>query len=924
MKANLPQREPDILSLWEEKGIYRLAREAAKGKPRWILHDGPPYSNGPIHLGQALNKVLKDVLVKHKALQGFDTPYIPGWDTHGLPNEIQAIKKFNINRREINPLELRKKCAESALQYMEIQKGQFKRLGVEGDWENPYLTLHHSYESTIIRVFKEMVKKDLVYRGLKPVYWCATCETALAEAEIEYKEKVSPSIFVRFPVAESLEKAFPGYRGKADILIWTTTPWTLPGNLAIAVHPDYTYVLVKGNLPQGEAWILAENLAPGVLKKLGVTQYEIIAKTKGSQLDDLAARHPFLDRDSLIINVEYVSLDEETGGTGCVHTAPGHGQEDFEAGLKYNLPILVPVDNHGRLTEEAGPFKGLHYNDANGAIVDHLKASGHLVHAEEKTHSYPHCWRCRQSVIFRATEQWFVALDIGNLRKRALECIEEVQWIPSWGKGRIYNMVADRPDWCISRQRIWGTPIPAFYCKSCGKTIADADVIDFVEKIFAQEGADAWFAKKASDLMPPGFTCPGCGKADFTQEFDIFDVWFESGVSHEAVCALREELGWPADLYLEGSDQHRGWFQLSLLPAVAVRNAAPFRAVLTHGWVLDGKGHTMHKSLGNVIDPQDLIKQYGADIVRLFISSVDYTSDVRISHEALNQVAEVYKKIRNTARFMLSNLYDLDPAKDMIPADSLLPLDRWALQQFNYLVEKVTAAYDSYQFHVVFYHLHNFCVIQMSSIYLDVLKDRLYTSIADSRERRSAQTALVTILTGLSSLMFPILSFTSEEIWQALPADSSRPVSVRLSHAPKVASPYLDEEEEKEWEIFLGLRQEVNTILEGLRRNKTLNQSLEARAVLHLNDGLYGMVQGKEEMLKRLLLVSQLELRAPDEAVPEGACAADNYPGVSILIDRARGAKCPRCWNYDEDTVAQGDLAGLCPRCVKTVTAERS
>jgi isoleucyl-tRNA synthetase len=916
MKADLPKNEPKMLEFWKVNDIYGKLRTHRAGREKFILHDGPPYSNAPIHMGQAFNKLLKDITVKYRSLKGFDAPFVPGWDMHGLPNEMQTIKNFKINRREIDPVELRQKCAEYALTYLDVQKDQFIRLGVQGDFDHPYLTLDPLYEATIIKVFGKMAQKGLIYRGLKPIYWCPVCETALAEAEIEYKDKRSPSIFVKFTALEDLKEHFPGWSGPLSVLIWTTTPWTLPGNLAIALNPEAVYVLVDH---QGEGLLIAEELLVNVASVTGMGEYHVVAKLKGSELDGTRTRHPFLERDSLVINQDYVVLDLEAGGTGCVHTAPGHGQDDFEAGLQYNLPVLVPVDDRGFLTEEAGPFKGLKYEEANGKIVEHLKNEGHLLHEGIKEHSYPHCWRCRGPVIFRATRQWFVAVDVDKLRERALEAIEDTRWIPDWGKGRIYNMVKTRPDWCISRQRVWGTPIPAFYCESCQEALFTAETIESVERIVEKEGANAWFKREAKELLPPDYECPHCHGRKFNKEKDIFDVWFESGVSHEAVCALREQLRWPADLYLEGSDQHRGWFQLSLLPAIATRGKAPFKAVLTHGWVLDEKGHTMHKSLGNVINPMDMVARYGADILRLFFASVDYTADVRIYHDAIMQVAEVYKKIRNTCRFMLGNLSDFDPGKDTVAYERMLEPDLWILQQKNYLLGKVDEAYGAYQYHAVYYHLHNFCAIQLSSTYLDMLKDRLYVSGKSSHARRSGQSAIYEVLRDLTIVMSPILSFTTEEIWQNFFREREKLESVQFALWERTERLHLSPEQEAKWNFYGRLREQVYIIIEELRKQKVINQSLEARVEIYADKKRYDMLKKDEEILKRFLIVSQLSVYDAALPPPADAIRPADLQEIALAAARAPGKKCARCWNYDETLSDREDYPDVCPRCLSVL-----
>ncbi|MDQ7821787.1 MAG: isoleucine--tRNA ligase [Candidatus Eremiobacteraeota bacterium] len=917
MKADLPRNEPAILSFWQGQAIYEKLRKHRQGREKFILHDGPPYSNGPIHMGQALNKILKDITVKYRSALGFDSPYVPGWDTHGLPNEIQAIKTYKINRREIDPIDLRAKCRESALHFLDVQRGQFIRLGIQGDFDHPYRTLDPVYEAAIVRVFGQMAKKGHVYRGLKPVHWCPVCETALAEAEIEYRDKRSPSIFVKFPIKSGAKKLFPSWEGPFSVLIWTTTPWTLPGNLAIALNPGADYVLVKAS---GEAYLVAESLLPSVVASTGLGEYELLGKVKGSALEGEKALHPFLERDSLIINCDYVVLDDpEAGGTGCVHTAPGHGAEDFEAGLKYSLPVLVPVDDRGFLTDEAGPFKGLRYEEANEHIIAHMAQSGHLLHRGTKEHSYPHCWRCRGPVIFRATRQWFIAVDVERLRERAMEAIKQTRWIPSWGEERIYNMVKTRPDWCISRQRIWGTPIPAFYCDACHEAIFTNDSFEAVEKLFLAEGADSWYRKQAAEILPRGFECPHCHGRSFTKEMDIFDVWFESGVSHEAVCAVREQLRWPSDLYLEGSDQHRGWFQVSLLPAMATRGKAPYKAVLTHGWVLDEKGHTMHKSLGNVIDPMQMVEKYGADILRLFFASVDYTADIKIYHDAILQVAEVYKKIRNTCRFMLGNLYDFDPKEHAVKESDLLEIDRWILQQKHYLVKKLDEAYGNYQFHVVYYHLHNFCAIQLSSMYMDVVKDRLYVSPPGSLARRSAQTALYETLRDLTVVMYPILSFTSEEIWQNYFKPRQSLESVQLAEWPADRGNFLTTDEESKWNFYSELRDQVYFLIEELRKEKVIKQSLEARIEIYPDEKRHEMLAFDSELLKRFFIVSQLKVHGAGDNAPEESRPLELFPEIRVTVKRAPGEKCARCWNYDEKPLDQGEFPGICERCIAAV-----
>lgn len=916
MKANLAQREPEILEFWQKEQIYQKVQEASQGRPTYILHDGPPYSNGPIHLGQALNKILKDIVVKFRNLAGFYSPYVPGWDTHGLPNEIEAIKSYQIDRKQIPPVELRKKCRESALKYVEVQKQQFERLGVAGDWANPYLTLAHDYESTIIQIFRQLVEKGFVYQGDRPIYWCPVCETALAEAEIEYQEKTSPSIFVKFPADEDLKAKFADFTLPLSMLIWTTTPWTLPGNVALAVNPDAVYCLVKtGN----EGLILAEALLPSAFKKIGIGEYEIVTKFPGHELLKFNTHHPFLPRKSVIVTEDYVVLDEESGGTGVVHTAPGHGAEDFMAGKHYDLPVLVPVDNSGKMTAEAGEkFAGLYYLDANQAILDHMQESGHLLYSEKITHSYPHCWRCRKPVIFRATHQLFVSIDHDDLRKKALEVVEKVKWVPSWGQDRITGMIKDRPDWCISRQRTWGVPIPTFACEDCEKTIINADFVKKVEELFQREGSDSWFEKSAQEILG-GMTCPHCGSSKIKKEMNIFDVWFESGVSSEAVCEKRPELSWPPQLYLEGSDQHRGWFQLSLLPTLAARGVAPFSEVLTSGWILDEKGRTMHKSLGNVINPLEVIKEFGADILRLFFASIDYTSDMRVYREALLKTSEIYKKIRNTFRFLLGNLSDFDPQKDSLPTDRLTEIDRWALAKTAELMDKIKKAYEDFNFHQVFYLTHNFCAVELSALYLDPLKDRLYTAIPNSPERRSSQTAFYQICRSLAQALFPILSYTAEEVWKYLPGEKE--LSVHLSLWPQFSEQYLSEEEKTRWATFLVLRESLYKLLEEKREQKLINQPLEAKVTLYLPENLYQAAEQNRETLRAFLLISQLEIKPQSETEENAQPLNEN--GAKALIEKAPGEKCRRCW-ITYPGLNEEQLCEKCQETVKTAWAEET
>jgi isoleucyl-tRNA synthetase len=858
-----------------------------KGKKRFVLHDGPPYANGDIHMGHALNKILKDVIVRHKRMQGYDAPYVPGWDTHGLPIEHQIIKTKKINRHEVGDLEFRRRCREYALSYVDIQRKQFKRLGVGGDWDNPYLTLNPAFESRQIEVFGDMATKGYIYKGLKPVYWCADCETALAEAEIEYHDHRSPSIYVKFPLKD--DKGMFGSLENTYVLIWTTTPWTIPANLAIALHPDFDYILAE---VQGERLLFAEGLLQEVLGAAGTKDYQILKRFKGADLEYITCTHPLYERESLVILGDHVTLEQ---GTGCVHTAPGHGHEDYEIGMKYKLPIFAPLDGKGVFTAEAGQFAGLDTNQGNKAVTKALEEGGYLLNLDFITHQYPHCWRCKEPVLYRATEQWFASVE--GFREEALKAIEDVRWIPAWGEERIHNMVAGRGDWCISRQRVWGVPIPIFYCKACGEPRVDPESIKSVAAIFKEEGSDAWFIREASELLPPDYAC-GCGGRDFRKETDTMDVWFDSGSSHVAVCAEREELGWPADMYLEGSDQYRGWFQSSLLTSVATRGRAPYRITLTHGWVVDGEGKKMSKSQGNVIAPEEIIKMYGADILRLWVASADFKSDIRVSSHILKQLAEVYRKIRNTARFLLGNCYDYDPDHP-VPYADLTEIDRFALHRLQELVREVAKAYENYEYHHLFHAIHNFCVLDMSSFYLDVLKDRLYVSPAFSRERQSAQTVMHEILKTMTVLIAPILCFTAEEIWQYLPGEKED--SVHMALWPEIKEEYQDAALAGKWQDMLEVREQVTRSLEELRQKKEIRSSLEARVDLFAAGDTLARLEPFRDELAELFIVSQCFLHA-----------AEGGKELEIKISRADGEKCPRCWTYAKKA---GQEAELCQRC---------
>jgi len=911
MKASLKDLEPRVIAGWQTKDIYRLLLERNKNGTRYILHDGPPYANGHIHIGHSLNKILKDIIVKFKTMEGFSCPYVPGWDCHGLPIEHQVLKNLGPKKDTMGRLEIRKLCREYAGQFVNIQRDEFKRLGVFGDWENPYLTMDYGYEATIVRELGTFAGNGSVYKGKKPVYWCGSCETALAEAEVEYADHESPSIFVKFSLPDAA-KVLPSLKGRqASIVIWTTTPWTLVSNLAVALHPEYDYAAV---LSKGEVLILAEALLKQSLEKFGITDYKIIEKFKGRKLEGLKARHPFIDRDSLVILGEHVTLD---AGTGAVHTAPGHGQEDYEAGLRYGLDIYAPVDNKGRFTKETGEFSGQHVFKANKAIIELLKAKGALMAEEKISHSYPHCWRCKSPVIFRATEQWFISMRTKDLLKKTVEAVQTVTWVPGWGKDRFMSMIENRPDWVISRQRAWGVPIVAFKCKACGELLLEQSVIDHVADIVEKEGADVWFAKSPAELLPKGTACKKCKAVEFEKEMDILDVWFDSGVSHAAVLKKRPELSRPADMYLEGSDQHRGWFQSSLLTAVGATGAAPYRTVLTHGFTVDGSGKKMSKSAGNVVAPQEVIDQYGAEVLRLWVSAADYRDDIRISKEILTHLAEAYRRIRNTCRYLLGNLSDFNLDTDRVADNDLLEIDRWALLRLQKLVQRVKKAYDDYEFHVVFHSIHNFCAVDMSAFYLDVLKDRLYTAKQTSVQRRSGQTTMHAILSALVRLMAPVLSFTADEVWGYM-KESAAAQSVFLAAFPKTEEKYLDAGLEERWDRIFKVRGEVAKVLEALRKDKKIGHSLDASVTLYAGPELLEFLDNYKDNLAFIFIVSSVELAKESEA-PAGAYQGQDVKGLRIAAGPATGKKCARCWMYLEEVGKVKDHPDICGRCAKAL-----
>jgi isoleucyl-tRNA synthetase len=901
MRANLPEREPQILRQWEEEGLYQRLRETRTGREMWILHDGPPYANGHIHMGHALNKILKDMVVKSRSMTGLDAVYVPGWDCHGLPIEHQVDKELGPKAAEIPVPEKRRLCRAYAQKFIDIQREEFKRLGVLGDWENPYLTMAFGYEANILRELGKFFATGGVYRGLKPVHWCASCLTALAEAEVEYADHVSPSIYVAFPLTSDPATLTPVLRGaEISVLIWTTTPWTLPANLAIVVHPTEPYVVFRSG---GRHFITAEKLMDETVRKCDLSDPEVLFRGPGASLEGLQTRHPWLDRASPIYTADYVTMDQ---GTGCVHTAPGHGADDYDTGIKHGLQIYNPVDDMGRFVPEVTHFAGMSVWDANAAIIALLREKGRLLHAEDFQHSYPHCWRCKNPILFRATNQWFISMEVGGLRRRTLEAIRQVQWIPPWGEERISNMIANRPDWCISRQRAWGTPIAVFSCAACGTLLADPRLVEHVASLMDREGADVWFARPAEELVPAGTRCGKCGGRQFTKETDILDVWFESGVSQAAVLRVRPDQHWPAEMYLEGSDQHRGWFHSSLLAAVGAQGGAPYRAVLTHGFVVDGEGRKMSKSLGNVIAPQEVIGKYGAEVLRLWVAAEDYRDDIRLSEEILTRLAEGYRRIRNTCRYLLGNLFDFDPGRDAVPVSSLLPIDRFILHRLQQLTERVRAAYRDYEFHVLYHSLHNFCAVDLSAFYLDVLKDRVYTSRRTSRLRRSAQTAMYEVLCGLVKLMAPVLSFTADEVWRYLPMPD-RPASVHLTEFPEVRQDLVDEGLAREWERLLTIRDQILRALEMARKERRIGSAQEAAVEVQADGEQFEFLSGHREELETICIVSHL-------TVGRGQAEAGRSD-LTVRVDRAPGRKCQRCWNFRESVGVSATHPMLCDRC---------
>ena len=903
MRGNLPQKEPEMIKRWQDQKLYQKLMEKNEGLPLYVLHDGPPYANGDIHMGTALNKVLKDIIIKYKNMSGYKAPYIPGWDTHGLPIELKAMKKVGVENIN-SALDLRKVCKEFALHYVDVQRSEFIRLGSIGDYDHPYLTLQPKHEAEQIRIFGEMAKKDFIYKGLKPVYWCPECKTALAEAEIEYAEDPCNSIYVKFKVEDDGGKlaALNTELDKTYFVIWTTTTWTLPGNLAICLGPEYEYVAVHAN---EEYYIMAKELVESAMKAAKITEYTVSeASLKGKELEYIKYRHPFIDRVSPIIVGDHVTLES---GTGCVHTAPGHGVEDFEVCVNHypEIPIIVPVDGDGKLTEEAGEFCGLTTNDANKAILTKLTELNALFAVEKIIHQYPHCWRCKSPIIFRATEQWFCSID--GFKEDACKAIDTVQWIPEWGGDRIKGMVMDRSDWCISRQRTWGVPIPIFYCKHCGKPIINEDSINAIANLYEKEGSDAWYKYEANEILPEGFKCE-CGCTEFTKEMDIMDVWFDSGVSHAAVCNEEHGLRWPADLYLEGADQYRGWFQSSLLTSVAAKGCAPYKSVCTHGWVVDGEGKAMHKSLGNGMSPDEVTEKFGADILRTWVASSDYHADIRISQDILKQLSDAYRKIRNTARFILSNLGDFNPDTDSLSVEKLDGIDKWAMARMDEIIEKCKAAYDKFDFHIVYSTMRDFCTIDLSNFYLDILKDRLYVEKADSESRRAAQTVIYNILRTMTLYLAPVISFTAEEIWGYMPrSEKDDAESVFFNKLPEKSGVSADEEFMEKWEKIDELRDIVNKALEEARGQKLIGKSLEAKVTLNCGRDWYDFAKSVENDLVSAFIVSAVDVEKSE------------FDGVNVKVEVAPGEKCERCWTHSDTVGKCAEHPTLCARCAEIV-----
>ncbi|PIE75220.1 MAG: isoleucine--tRNA ligase [Deltaproteobacteria bacterium] len=915
MKANLNNKEPKQLEEWEKQNLYGKIREKSAGRKKFILHDGPPYANGNIHLGTAMNKILKDIIIRSKQMSGFDAPYVPGWDCHGLPIEHNVDKKLGSAKRKMSSSEIRDECRKYAERFIQIQKDEFKRLGVMGEWNNPYLTMNYDYEARIARECAQFGIDGGLYKGKKPIHWCCNCRTALAEAEIEHKDNTSPSIFVKFKLKE--ESSIEGLENKdVYVVIWTTTPWTLPANLGICVHPDFIYQAVKGK-KDGEVFIVAKEMAEELCKLFGIDSLESYMEFSGSELENKKCAHPFYDRDSLIMLGDHVTLE---AGTGCVHTAPGHGAEDFIVARKYGLEAYAPVKDNGTFTKEAGKdLEGVFVSKANSIITEKLENSGMLVLYEEFEHSYPHCWRCKKPVIFRATPQWFISMESNNLRKKALEEIDRVNWIPGWGRERIYGMIENRPDWCVSRQRVWGVPIPMFYCSDCEETLINEEIAQRIYELFKQHGAGIWFEKEAKFFLPENSKCLKCGSSDFVKESNILDVWFDSGVSHAAVLDERtDELSWPADLYLEGSDQHRGWFHSSLLTAVANKGNAPYKSVLTHGFVVDGKGRKMSKSVGNVIAPKEVINKYGAEILRLWVSASDYREDIRISDNILRQLSDAYRRIRNTCRFLIGNISDFNPDKEKVSYKNLPELERFMLHRLNEIIARVNKAYDEYEFHVIYHTLYNFCTLELSSFYLDIKKDSLYVLGKEFTERKAVQTVMFEILNALVTMMAPILPFTAEEVYLHMPEGKYKEESVHLAIKPESDEGFINEEVYTKLKALVSVRDEVLKALEEARIKKTVGHPLDAAIKLYAGEKTKALLESYTGELSEFFIVSQSEIRDLSDKTEKSTGCVD-IEDLFIEVEKAKGLKCARCWHYSETTGKNETYEDACERCVSVL-----
>ncbi len=914
IKPKLPQREPHMQKNCEKFLIYAKPGAPANARTPYILHDGPPYANGNIHLGTALNKIIKDIVIKAKNMTGFDGVFVPGWDCHGLPIEHQVDKELGGKKSGLSQVEKRRACRVYAEKFVDIQRAQFKRLGVFGQWDDPYLTMAYPYEAATVAEFGKLYLNGSVYKGKKPVYWCASCKTALAEAEVEYADHHTPSIYVKFAFDSDISAVRPKLAGeKVSMVIWTTTPWTIPANLAIAVKDDFIYAAVKID---SEVLIVAKDMLDYCLEAFGRRgqPYAILDEFQGAVLEGQKCLHPLVKRHSVLILAPFVTLD---AGTGAVHIAPGHGQEDYEIGLQYGLDNYAPVDDAGKFTDDVEYFAGQFVFDANDNVIRKLDEMGALLGHVPMQHSYPHCWRCKKPIIFRSTEQWFISMEKNDLRKKALAAINEVKWIPAWGHDRIYGMVENRPDWCISRQRLWGVPITIFYCARCKNEILTKDILEHLVALVEKNGADVWFEKDPQDLMPKHTFCPHCRGTEFTKEVNILDVWFDSGVSHAAVLEKRPELASPCDMYLEGNDQHRGWFHSSLLECVGTRGRAPYKSVLTHGFVVDGEGKKMSKSVGNVIGAEEAIAKYGAEILRLWVAAEDYTDDIRISEEILKRLMEAYRRIRNTSRFILGNLYDFQPDTDGIACDRMLEMDRWALHRLQEVIKRVTEAYERHQFHVVFFTLHNYCAVDLSALYLDVLKDRLYTNRSASTARRSGQTAMFVILNAMTRLLAPIFTFTAEEVWGALPAWKDKSVSVHLTQFPAVDEKLLDAGLGERWKTMIDAKSEIAKAVEQARKEKVIGHSLDARITIAAPEKLRALLETHKEALRALLIVSQLAVA--DEKDIAAPYRSEEIKGLAVGVEKARGAKCERCWIYEESVGADAEHPTLCGRCLSNL-----